>query len=460
MEGGDCDVGEQFHNYLLHFSEQPYCGVEVPEDLVEELRELGHVADRHMRWGRLVFGWQSSPCFALRMHARVLELAKGDPDDRTSAFCWEAVVLNLPGMEGCDPSLPRVRKVRHDGLAAADLVSFFDDARICGPNQALARLAMRQITSMIQCHGNQDAARKRRPESQRPGAWAGCAVCADQGLVRKFTTQEKWDKTKVHLTWIAELLDTPPGTIPRKPFQSKLGFLVHVAETCEWVKPCLQGFYLSENAWRPNRDAEGWKAQTPDGPSPDPLDSCEESTTGFDFEESARLTGWGLALALELDDLSQSETDDEPQPGTGEDPPTNVTPVPRLALDIAASLELFEGATPTQEIVRPVRGATCVLHGGGDASGEGFGSQTTPLGMPPFWFGKASGAPRSRKNPQTIENSRTSLRQSAKSHNVGGSPEKSCGWPPTTAPPRQPTSRGDPQVNSWTEWSWNCERWP
>ena len=88
--------------------------------------------------------------------------------------------------------------------------------------------------------------------------------------------------------------------------------------------------------------------------------------------------------------MSQSETDDEPQPGTGEDPPTNITPVPRLALDIAALLKLFEGATPIQEIVRPVRGATCVLYGRGDASGEGFGSQTTPLGMPPlvrkgFW---------------------------------------------------------------------------
>jgi len=36
--GSDADVEEQFHNFLLHKSEQAYCGVELPRDLVEELK--------------------------------------------------------------------------------------------------------------------------------------------------------------------------------------------------------------------------------------------------------------------------------------------------------------------------------------------------------------------------------------------------------------------------------------
>ena len=62
----DFDIGEQFHNYPLHVSEQAYCGVNLPMGLVEEMRAKGLVVERFMRCDRLVFGWhQSSPYFAL-----------------------------------------------------------------------------------------------------------------------------------------------------------------------------------------------------------------------------------------------------------------------------------------------------------------------------------------------------------------------------------------------------------
>jgi hypothetical protein len=61
------------------------------------MRAKGFVAERYMRWARLVFGWQSSPYFALCMHVRGLELAIGDPSDTSSAFQWARVELNLPG---------------------------------------------------------------------------------------------------------------------------------------------------------------------------------------------------------------------------------------------------------------------------------------------------------------------------------------------------------------------------
>jgi hypothetical protein len=83
---GDFDVGEMFHNYLLHFAEQIYCGVHIPQSLVRKLRAEGFEVQELMRWCRLVFGWQSSPYFALRMLARATEIAKGAPDDPSSVF--------------------------------------------------------------------------------------------------------------------------------------------------------------------------------------------------------------------------------------------------------------------------------------------------------------------------------------------------------------------------------------
>jgi hypothetical protein len=62
---GDFDIGEQFHNYMLHPVEQIYCGVHVPDELVRRLCREGLTVEPLMRWSRLVFGWQSSPYFAL-----------------------------------------------------------------------------------------------------------------------------------------------------------------------------------------------------------------------------------------------------------------------------------------------------------------------------------------------------------------------------------------------------------
>jgi hypothetical protein len=75
-------------------------------DLVEEMRAKGFVAERYMQWARLVFGWQSSPYFALCMHFRGLELAIGNPSDTSSAFQWACVELNLPGSSNYNPAVP------------------------------------------------------------------------------------------------------------------------------------------------------------------------------------------------------------------------------------------------------------------------------------------------------------------------------------------------------------------
>jgi hypothetical protein len=67
------------------------------------------------------------------MHVRGLELAIGDPSDTSSAFQWACVELNLPGSSNYNPSSPRVRKIRTDGLTAVDMVAFFDDVVFLDP---------------------------------------------------------------------------------------------------------------------------------------------------------------------------------------------------------------------------------------------------------------------------------------------------------------------------------------
>ena len=138
------------------------------------------------------------------------------------------------------------------------MVAFFDDRRVFGPTRPLAEFGLRQVTARLQARGNQDAARKRRAISLRPGAWAGCIAYTDQCLVRRFTSQHKWDKTKLHIRWIQAHLLQGTG-MDRATFKSCQGFLVHLGGTYEFIKPYLHGLFLSENVWRGDRDQQGFQ---------------------------------------------------------------------------------------------------------------------------------------------------------------------------------------------------------
>jgi hypothetical protein len=397
MEAGDFDIGEQFHNYPLHASEQQFCGVDLPIDLVQEMVAKGYAAARYMRWTRLVFGWQSSPYFALRMHVRGLEMAMGDPSDSASSFQWKHVELNLPGSVHYNPVLSCIRKVWDDGLAAADMVAFFDDGRVFGPTRSLVSSALCQVTSRIQARGNQDAARKRREISLRPGAWAGCIAYTDHGLVRRFTSQEKWDKAKHHIQWIQDHLHQGLE-MERGAFKSCQGFLVHMSGTYEQIKPYVHGLFLSENVWRRNRDPRGYRL--PKGSEPLGDDHLDDLDPFEDEEEQLQVAG-------ALDDNAfpgpMNAPALNPSPALFEIPPKTVAAVPRLQSDMDALEKIFSGDTPIQSIERPVSGARSVAFGGGDASGEGFGSLLSPLGMEPlmhwgFWVCNESSNWREMRN--------------------------------------------------------------
>jgi hypothetical protein len=79
----DFDVGEMFHNYMMHPPDVPYHGVNLPPELWEE------AGSKHTLWGRLTMGFKPSPYIAYRNMARALEFARGP---RTK---WTARSLSL-----------------------------------------------------------------------------------------------------------------------------------------------------------------------------------------------------------------------------------------------------------------------------------------------------------------------------------------------------------------------------
>jgi hypothetical protein len=173
---GDFDIGEQFHHYMLHLTEQIYCGVHVPPSMVERLRADGLEVDPLMRWNRLVFGWQSSPYLALQMLARALEIAVETTGNNN--FQIHKVLLNLPSQPGYDRSKPRLIKLRIDGMVSADIIVYFDDARVSGPMEEITQRAMRQVISCLQSLGNQDATQKGKqyPNDRERGAAESCTL--------------------------------------------------------------------------------------------------------------------------------------------------------------------------------------------------------------------------------------------------------------------------------------------
>ena len=91
----------------------------------------------------------------------------------------------MPCSATCNATRPEVRKVRKDGLMAFNIVQYMDDTRILAATKELSWLAQSKMAKTLCYLGLQDAARKRRIGSQRPGARARAVVSADKGTVLK-----------------------------------------------------------------------------------------------------------------------------------------------------------------------------------------------------------------------------------------------------------------------------------
>eukprot|EP00980_Cylindrotheca_fusiformis_P019180 scaffold6510_cov122-Cylindrotheca_fusiformis.AAC.2 len=248
------------------------------------------------------------------------------------------VRLNLPGSKEYDPTLPWVSKIRiDDGEIACDLFIYVDDGQVTGPTEDECWKATRQAASILNELGIQEAARKRRWGSRKPGAWAGSIVETMESGVYVMVDQEKWSKSRRYIGEILhELQSSKEGSLDFKALEKKRGFLIYVTRTYPSMVPYLKGIHLTLDGWRSFRDEDGWKL---------PNRKIEEMRT----------KGIGVVKP------------DEEKPRA----PQRVQGVKRLRGDLWALQELMQDERPPKRRVRSKKTIE-VFYGFGDASAEGF----------------------------------------------------------------------------------------
>ena len=353
----DRDMGDMFLNFQLHASAVAFTGV----DLTPLYDDPSEVGPRSAVWDRNLMGFAPSPYNCVKMALIVEEIIKGDRrlsdkgiDGRdANPFQWETVHCNLPGTKDYDPNVSWLTKRRKDGLIACDVFTFVDDERVTGPTEELTWQAAHTLASKQSYLGIQDAARKVRPCSRTPGAWAGSVVHISPVLgVCVLTSREKWTKMRgILLKWRKALVVCSPQ-LSHKELLSDRGFLVYVTRTYPAMVPYLKGFHLTIEMWRGGRDSEGWKMKGADAGLVDSLVTTQDGDDNY-------LTGahkW-LGLASVVHAPSDGLT----------------TPAPRFVSDVEALLQLSKFDLPPLRVVRPSM-VVHVYYGFGDASGKQFGA--------------------------------------------------------------------------------------
>ncbi|KAL7558182.1 hypothetical protein ACA910_016235 [Epithemia clementina (nom. ined.)] len=85
-------------------------------------------------------------------------------------------------------------------MLSADIHPYVDDMRETSPTESEAWAAASQVAKAAGYYGLQDAARKRRPPSRTPGAWAGTLIKSPTHGVFKLVSQDRWDKVHGHVS--------------------------------------------------------------------------------------------------------------------------------------------------------------------------------------------------------------------------------------------------------------------
>ncbi len=349
----DNDAGEFFLNWVMDKKIQILCGV----DFTHFLPPKQTVSPIEI-WTRCPMGLRPSPYFCVKGMLLAQEIMLGDRHDPRNVFRFDSVLLNLPGMKDYNAARPMVSKIRKDGTLAADVVCYVDDVRPVAPTEEECWEASQVVSKTLARLGLQDASRKRNAPSQSPGPWGGVVVTTDNDKVYVSVSQKKWDRTKEIVKTLNEAY--AEKRIGYKMLERMVGYLVHVAQAYPSLKPYLNGLYGTLNAWRPDRDKDGWKERD-GGKKRQKLDPGEYE---FDMDETC---DWRTSrFDLEEDDVKQGENNQE-------DHPSVVQFIARSKRDIESLTVLVEGEEPPLRMVRGNESVS-MLYGFGDASGYGFGS--------------------------------------------------------------------------------------
>ena len=337
----DMDVGEMFLNYTLHYSERHTFGVRIITGFGDEEQTVIR------RFSRLMFGGTPCPYLAVQGHARAMELAIGDHKDPSNPLHWIDAIGNFPFTKNYDPSLPRIIKLRKDGEMAAGTSAFVDDGRTAGVSEKICDAATHRFCTRINYLGEQSAARKRRPTSKTPGAWTGKMLWTDQPHPRKGVLPEKWKLHRADLITLSQL--AKEGIEPdRALFLSATCRGMSQTEVYSDLRPYYKSFYNALEAWRPNRDAEGWRLE------------------GSDFED--------FEVFDAVDEKERS-------------PPSHVKWTKEVRRDLETLMMFYQSEEPEFLLVRP-RERSDVVYMGGDASAAAYGAgEQHPDGRVTVWLG-------------------------------------------------------------------------
>ena len=346
----DMDLGEMFLNFPLDPRIRPYAGVDLSPFKNQVHSTLPTVWER---WDRLFMGLKPSPFNSVRYFYWADEFARGDRILASNPMRWDTIRLNLPGSLSYVSNLPYVMKWNGDvERIAGDVLTYVDDVRASGYSMENAWQVSRQMGSRLQFLGIQDAARKRRPPSQHPGAWAGGIFCIHPSSITKTVSSEKWYKGQNMLKQLqTQLLDGGANTmLDHKSLEQTRGFLVHLCLTFGSMVPFLKGIHLTLDSWRAKRGSEGWKMS-------------EREWKDFvhqEFEEQSQ--------EMDEDKFRVSKILEYPS-----EAPKLIKPVPRLFKDVEALSRMFQPESPPEITIR-VSKVLFIYFGFGDASGVGFGS--------------------------------------------------------------------------------------
>ena len=217
---GDVDAGEMFLNFPLDLSIRPYCGVDV--SWMEEGKKTTWES-----WSRMTMGMKPSPWVICRLIGWLLEFVIGDHKDEMNPFRWDSLILNLPGDPDYNPELPKVYKWNNSLQSiACDVKVFVDDFRITGPSFRTSTHATHRLETRMGYLGIQDATRKRRRVTQRPGEWTGSIVTAVEGVGLFVTiSKKKWKRVQGILEkWKIKIGVTKGASLNLKELERDVGF--------------------------------------------------------------------------------------------------------------------------------------------------------------------------------------------------------------------------------------------
>jgi hypothetical protein len=364
----DLDLGEMFLNFPLHPILQPYSGVDL-QPYVDHLPGLTRLVSPSYRWTRTWMGAKPSPYIAVQYYYLAEEFVRGYHLDSNNPFFWDTVILNLPGSADYDPTRPRV--IKWDSVhkrIAADLVAYIDDLRASGHSVEACWLIARYVSARLQHLGTQDAARKRRPPTCTPGAWAGAVFRTTPTSVTVSVSQDKWEKAKNIISGLEEQLRTSGDqTVNFKSLEVARGFLGHIAMTFEFLTHHLKGFHLTLASYLDKRDNEGWR-MTDNEWSAYLSDQVDKSQL---MREEADMMGHDRQVHHPT--CKDRETLNLTSQKYHYNPPERIRVGNHLLNDIEALKQFFELSSPPKLEIRK-QNVRLLLYGFADASGCGLGS--------------------------------------------------------------------------------------